>query len=88
MDVLMEVKDIPKPAEEAEVTETCNCVSVLKNTHRRRAWGSVMAFLGVTTTARKGIGSGRKDWQEDHKLSKNRRYYRNPDHIRTCDNKP
>lgn len=83
----MEVKDIRMPVEEAEETETCNCMLVLKYT-QLEGLGKCVTFLSGTTEVRKGTGSGRKDWQDDHKLSRNRRYYTYPGHIRTCENKP
>ena len=87
MDVLMEVKDIQMSVEEAEEIETCNCMSVLKYT-QMEGLGKCMTFLSGTTQVRKGAGNGRKDWQNKHGLSRNRRYYRNPHHVRTCKNKP
>lgn len=87
MDVLIEVKDSQISVEEVEETETCNCMSVLKHT-QMEGLGKCMTFLSGTTQVRKGIGNGRKDWQDKRKLSRNRRLYGNPDHIRTCKNKP
>lgn len=86
MDVLMEVKDIQMSVEVAEETETCNCMSILKYT-KMEGLGKCMTFLSGTTQVRIGIGNGRKDWQNKHKFSRNRRYHRNPDHIKTGKNR-
>lgn len=73
MGVLMAVKDIEMYVEETEDTETCNCISDLKNT-QVGGLGKCRTFLSGSTQVRKRTGNGRKDWQDDCKLSRNRRY--------------
>lgn len=66
---------------------TCNCMSFLKSTQMEGLEDS-MTFPSGTAQVRKGIRKDRKNRKNKHKLSRNRAYYGNLDHIRTFKNKP